>query len=188
MLRTCFVLHSNLEFQFLRKSRLHEELSRPAPRPWKREKNVQLKFVEYSDRFALRTYVTVGWMPDNGELTLVLESCKTVWEVNWGINWVLTRTMAAVNETIADISSVSPSAFAPTKFTLCGTYPYPITSMTPEMMTYISRAGSPFLQTMSPGVKMRSFILSTRSCRNSGWHFCRNVTWSEARGRVSSMT
>ena len=54
---------------------------------------------------------------------------------------------------------------------------YPITSIFPDIITYISRAASPFLQTRSPGVKIRSFIFRTRSCRNSGWHFCKKVTW-----------
>ena len=53
---------------------------------------------------------------------------------------------------------------------------YPITSIFPSIMTYISRATSPFLQTRSPGVNILSFICSTRWCRNSGWHFCKNVT------------
>ena len=45
----------------------------------------------------------------------------------------------------------------------------------------ISRATSPRLQIMSPGVKMDARILRTRSCRNSGWHSLNMLTYKSNR-------
>lgn len=47
---------------------------------------------------------------------------------------------------------------------------YLMTSRIPSAMMNISRATSPRLQIMSPGVKIEARIFSTRSCKNSGWH------------------
>lgn len=53
---------------------------------------------------------------------------------------------------------------------------YLMTSRIPSAMMNISRATSPRRQIMSPGVKIEARILSTRSCRNSGWHSLNMLT------------
>ncbi len=55
-----------------------------------------------------------------------------------------------------------------------------MTSNMPSAIMNISRATSPFLHIKSPGVNMKAFILSTKSCKNSGWHSWNMVTWNES--------
>ena len=63
-----------------------------------------------------------------------------------------------------------------------------MTSRRPSAMMNISRATSPLRQMRSPGVKMNAFIFSTRSCRNSGSHSWKIVTWTKKVRRLFCST
>lgn len=52
-----------------------------------------------------------------------------------------------------------------------------IISTRPSAMMNISLATSPWRHIKSPGVNMYAFIFNTRSCKNSGWHSWKMVTY-----------